>query len=156
MELPSVLSAGCCIGVKECIKHIIPVLSKLCIEAINLPEPEEIERIPESVRKKHEKYTPYIRFEEDINRYRAVLYPYDGQRNDMPYDDACQCNLEEDINSVSDDLGDGMKMYETGRVCAALFLWKELYCGHWGRFHASQALYAMNHLCMFDYEDRCR
>lgn len=142
-------------GVEE-IKQIIPMLSRLCIEAINLPEPEEIEQIPDRIRDKLVSRMPSVRFDKTVSRYWMVLYPYDGLRNKEPLDKPCHCDMEEDIWSVSNDLAEGLKMYETGRVCAALFLWKEFYCEHWGRFHASQALYAMNHICMLDYEEKSR
>ena len=153
-ELMKVFQDKVC-GVEE-IKQIIPMLSKLCVEAVNLPEPVEIERIPDRIRDRSLPEIPSVHIDKSVSRYRMLLYPYDGLRNKEPYDKPYQCNMEEDIWSVSKDLANGLKIYETGRVCAALFLWKEFYCEHWGRFHASQVLFAMNHICMLDYEERSR
>ena len=148
---------GTLCGIKQ-IRKIIPILSDLTVKAVELPEVEYYHS-DNSKSKSHEKQSKIdktadepeeIHFEEEYRNYQMLLFPY-KQENAEDDQEPCWCDLEDDMNDITRDLARGMLLYEKGDDIMAIDYWKSDFYKHWGRFHATQALYAMQHLILNEY-----
>jgi len=132
-------------GIDE-MKRIRDRLMELCIAAMALPDPDELEYDDlenTDIRKRRVKRD--IIFEDRYRHYYSLLWPYDGigdskEEPEIPV----MSDLVDDIYDICVDLSYGLEYYEAGLIHRAVFLWRLSYLSHWGE-HAIQAVYAMDH-----------
>ncbi len=137
------------------IRRIIPVLSDLVVAALALPHIEDDE-LPNTPEEEDEKYefevlewdndVGFVTFEEQYNHFKIILYPY--KLVDSTPDDQVPCgsSLSDAMDDITRDLGVGKVLYERGDIEAAVDLWRDSFYVHWGKFHAFEALFAMENL----------
>lgn len=122
------------------------VLGRLCIEARNLPQ-LEISHISD----RDIEYASIVRelslhINEKYQRYYALFFPYEGTASkEGEADNPVMGSLLEDYYDITLDLCKGLQFFKKGNYDYALYWWGFLYSEHWGE-HASQALYAMDHV----------
>lgn len=136
------------VGLPE-MKMILPILADLILHAMELPHDICKCRFKKKNKDYYRGNKEYktVSFEEKYRYYDMYLLPYENQRviNEKNKETPCVCDLNDDINSITEDLLIGISAYEKGEYIAAAYLWGHLYKIHWGVFHASQAFYAMQH-----------
>ena len=92
-----------------------------------------------------------VRFMDEYNNYLMILYPYKHIGESPTDQEPCGGNLTEDLDDITKDLRQGLILYERGEVKRAIDCWRSNFFVHWGKFHASQALYVMQHLLADDH-----
>ncbi len=132
-------------GIDE-MKRIRDRLMELCIAAISLPDPDELEYEDiEDTDRVNRRIEKDIMFEDRYRHYFSLFWPYDGigdskEESEVPV----MSDLVDDMYGICADLLYGLEYYDAGIIHRAVFLWRLSYLSHWGE-HAIQAIYAMDH-----------
>ncbi len=130
-------------GIDE-LRCLYPQLAELVLLAYKLPKVQEFER-------DGEKFSiDYLEREISINEkyryYYSLDYPYDGLGDDKEESDTPAFDdLTYDLYEICDDIGWGFYRYTSGKIYAAVWVWRALFLSNWGE-HANHALYAMDHV----------
>ncbi len=132
-------------GIDE-MKRIRDRLMELCIAAMSLPNPDEIEYDDlENTDIRKRRVNRDIMFEDRYRHYFSLFWPYDGIGDSKEEPETpVMSDLVDDIYDICADLSYGLEYYEAGLIHRAVFLWRLSYLSHWGE-HAIQAIYAMDH-----------
>ena len=132
-------------GIDE-MKRIRDRLMELCITAISLPDPDELEYEDlEDTDRRNRRIEKDIMFEDRYRHYYSLFWPYDGigdskEEPEVPV----MSDLVDDMYGICADLLYGLEYYDAGIIHRAVFLWRLSYLSHWGE-HTIQVVYAMDH-----------